>query len=97
MVPQLTQGFLQPQASLGTGKPQRLHSSGEAGKRGGAEVERAAKGEYFSASPLPTRPGGTHPALPKPVRSGQERIGESLDADRGVRAVAAMEDGRVRQ
>jgi hypothetical protein len=86
---------------LGRVKPQRLHVSGEAGKRGGGEVERAAprpgpgrvaKGEYFPASPRPRSP-----ALPKPVRSHQERIGQSLDADRGVRTVAAVDHGKVRQ
>jgi hypothetical protein len=35
MVPQLGQGFLQPETRLGTSKPQRLHVGGEAGTRVG--------------------------------------------------------------
>ena len=92
MVPQFEQGFKHPQARLGTGKPQRLHVGGEAGRRGGGEAERTllplsiaiSKGEYFPASPL-TR----LLASPKRIRSGQERIGHPLDADGGLGPMAA--------
>jgi hypothetical protein len=76
MVPQLRQGFLQPQASLARGKPQRLHVGGTGG------------------SAVPTFPRSL---LSKSICSGEKRIRQSLDADRGVRPVAAMHDGRVRQ
>jgi hypothetical protein len=102
MVPQLEQGFLQPQVLLGTRKPQRLQVGGEAGKRGGRAMEvafspslltRSSEREELPASPLPRFPAD----LPKRIRSGEKRVGNPLDPDRGVGAMAAMHDGGIGQ
>jgi hypothetical protein len=96
-VPQLGQGFLHPQALLGTGKPQRLQVSGAGalwadGRRAGGAVDAVPRSSPFDristgdAAPLPRCPA----ALPKPIRSGQERIGQPLDADGGIEPMPAM-------
>ena len=99
-MPQLEQGFLHPQAWSETGKPQRRQVSVEAGKRGGKEVDievafprswlaRSSDGADFPASPLPR-------FLPNPIRSREERIGEPLDANAGIGAMATMDHRAVR-
>jgi hypothetical protein len=95
MVPQLEQGFLQPQVLLGTGKPQRLHVGGA--------VEVVVPRSLPSDRICPTRgrPAAPPPRCPtvspKRIRSGEERVGNPLDPDRGVGAMAAMQDGGIGQ
>jgi hypothetical protein len=106
MVPQFKQGFLQPEATVRTGKPQRSHvgmagALWAGGQRGGGAVavlrfstlSRRSGMLCRPAAPLPRSPA----ALPKSVRSRQERIGEPFHTDRSVRAVTAMDNGGIRE
>jgi hypothetical protein len=90
-VPQLGQGFLHPHVSPGTGNPQRSQDGGE-----GGTMERWNDGtmEDVSRSLVPTFPRSL---LFKPIRPGEERIGQPFDADGGIRSVAAVDDGGIRQ
>ena len=99
-MPQFLQGFLQPHARTGTSKPQRLQTGDRAVRRSadlsaGRPVGLAESADRPIGCPsdrLPACPPARLPARPSPKRkrSRQERIGEALDADRGVGAVPAV-------
>jgi hypothetical protein len=100
-VPQLEQGFLHPQVLSGTGNPQRMQLGGAAGLRGRGTVDpaprvcRSNRGSSGWGRPAASLP--RCPALPKPIRSREERIGEPLNADRGIGAMATVDHRAVRQ
>jgi hypothetical protein len=100
-VPQLLQGLLQPAAAQGTEKPQRMQVGGEAGKRGSGDVEEAVISSwpwsYAESERSPASPLLRFPALAKPVRSGEERVGHSFDAYGRVGTMSAVHHRAVCQ
>lgn len=77
-----------------------MHVGGEAGKRVGGEAET---GEFRwlalgTTAPigLPAFPLTRLPAdLPKPIRPGEERVGEPLEANRSVGSVPTVHDDGI--
>ncbi len=73
-------------------------SSGTAGQLVSMPAgDSVVPGRPRSRMACPAVPLSRCPALPKPVRPGQERIGEPLDADGRVRTMPAVNDRRVGQ
>src|SRR5919112_241865 len=95
MVPQLVQGFLHPRTRGRTGKPQRRQTGGTSVRLAPSEARGRKDGSSRGLSAVP--PFRRSAVLPKPVRPGEERIGEPLHTDGGVEAVSAVYHRRVGQ